>query len=243
MDNFSPKEFSAVRFIGLMQTVFGSKPIAYNDYSVNVDFDNAVLSDDQTKIRVAVNIYTPYLGDKIAKLFETNMVRIGCKTHVNFQLLNAEMKPTFSILNDELYSLFDEGNPYFFEVDKGMTTTVIPIADIDQLNSDELPMIYEALRAVYFNEACIKMAMHNYKGLVQIFETNRKMQHLILTMKQVQNATGQFDYVALIYNKQGHPALVHETEAFKANNLANAVSVAELIYSDKIVVGVHRVNY
>lgn len=243
MSRFDPKAVSNGHFAAILDAFhaeFGGKIIPSNLCKVDADYMNAQHSVMDGVTRMKVDIFTPFLGEKIASLFNANMVRIGCTTHVRVQLHKHGHVPCFNIMGDELSYLYDNGNPYFVELRDGHFSERFNISEFDKMNPHgaELPLFYDYLKTTYFPGLVLSTIINDFRSTVNSVEMSRKIYHLAAANHQVQQGQGEFEYIASIKDKRG---AVSESHPFKAHNLENAFFVAKFLFNDFELLGLQKV--
>ena len=141
-------------------------------------------------------------------------------------------------MNDEVSSLYDSGNPYFFELNDGHFKKRIAISELDKINTEDKPILFELLKNVYFPKMAIGLKVHDFRSFANTLEYYKKTHNLAAIHNQVQQGKGELTYVATFEESNGN---VTESESFKAHNLENALQVAKFLFNDREVTGLRKV--
>lgn len=232
------KSFSAVRFLGLAHTHHGSA-FPYNLLEVQADFDGAVLENDGANARLRVDVLTPFLHDSIANLFNAQSVRIGCTTHINLLIYMYTRKPANTLLSDDLKEVLSRANPYYFEIHHtDNVVQIVPVSDLDELDANNIPMLLEVLKTLYFPAYNIVKAVMEFRENVNFMNGAVETLQQNSINEQIQNDKGNVLYIATLKDEQGNTKNSHH---FKAYGLINAATVAQALFTKYDIIGVQQV--
>ena len=234
--NISNGSFAAL--IDMFETEYGNQRLKHQEYVIEANYEKAVLDEDGSAVQMQADIFTPFLNARIASFFNVDRVRIGCQTHLRALLYKYNYSPTFNILSDEVSSLYDNGNPYFLELNDGHFKKRIAISELDKIHPQGHPILFELLKNVYFPQMAISLKVHDFRSFANTLEHYKKTHNLAAIHTQVQQGKGKLTYIATFEESNGN---VTESESFKAHNLENALQVAKFLFNGREVTSLRKV--